>query len=96
MSTTVTPKFSVGDICYTFDSTSGIISRSIVHEITVNLKLNDTEVLYILKNTQPDPKTRTSAAPEYEQTLLTEAEVKEVANTWLINKSVSIFSNAGL
>ena len=98
----VSTKFSINDVCYTFDSKAGVIYRSIVHAIKVDYKnLGDVEVMYQLANTTPDPSTGTTAvrvptAAEYEQNLLTEAEVKDLANTWLINKSLSIFQNAGL
>ena len=106
----ITTKFSVRDICYTFDSKAGIIYRSIVHEINITSKsTGDSEVMYTLANTTPDPQTLTNSngtvssqlsrvptAQEYEQNLHTEVEVKDLANTWLINKSLSIFQNAGL
>jgi hypothetical protein len=107
----ITTKFSVRDICYTFDSRAGIIYRSIVHEINItNKSTGDSEVMYTLNNTTPDPQSlsnsngstvsaqlsRVPVAQEYEQNLHTEAEVKDLANTWLINKSLSIFQNVGL
>ena len=98
----ITTKFSVGDLVYTFDNKAGIIYRSIVHEINVTSKNTDLEVTYFLNNTTPDPKSsvtspaRVTTNAEYEQNLHTELEIKDIANTWLINKSLSIFQNAGL
>jgi hypothetical protein len=104
----ITTKFSVRDVCYTFDSKAGVIYRSIVNEINIVSKSSgDSEVMYSLSNTTPDPGaansgsaasmlSRVTAEREYEQNLHTEVEVKDLANTWLINKSLSIFQNAGL
>jgi hypothetical protein len=96
----ITTKFSVNDVCYTFDNKSGIIYRGIVHQITVTSKaLGDTEVVYMLANITPDQSgntLRSASNMEYEQNLYTQAEVTELANVWLMNKSVNIFSNAGL
>lgn len=92
----ITTKFSVGEVCYTFDSKHGIIFRNVVQEINMSFKLNDTEVAYKLTNTVPVSEGRVQASQEYEQNLYSEAEVKDLANTWLINKSVSIFSQVGL
>jgi hypothetical protein len=95
---TINTKFSVGDPCYSFDSFSGTIYRNIVHTVTTSTSsiTADTEVLYVLTHTTPQSKGRINNDQEYEQNLYTEAEVKEIANVWLINKSINIFSNAGL
>jgi len=92
----LTTKFSIGDLCYTFDSSFGIIHRHIVHEIHTVSKTIDLEITYVLTNSIPEKVGRLPNNPEYEQNLLTEAEVKDLANLWLINKSVNIFSAAGL
>jgi hypothetical protein len=92
----ITTKFSVNDVAYTFDLSAGIIYRGVVHDITVNTKQGDLEITYQLTGVTPASGSRLPNAPEYEQNLYTEVEVKDIANTWLINKSVSIFSNAGL
>ena len=92
----ITTKFSVGDLVYSFDAVNGIIYRSVVHEVKVNSKNTETEVTYDLSGTTPKKGGSLPNGPEYEQNLYTEVEVKDIANTWLINKSVSIFSNAGL
>jgi hypothetical protein len=91
----ITTKFSVNDVCYTFDSFQGIIYRHTVKEIGTTVKNNDIEISYDLTGTTPPLAQRTKDR-EYEQSLYTETEVKDLANTWLINKSISIFSNAGL
>lgn len=93
---TITTKFSVNDIIYSFDAVNGIIYRSIVYEVRVNSKNSDMEITYDLVRTTPTKPGSFPNAPEYEQNLYTENEIKDIANTWLINKSVSIFSNAGL
>ena len=92
----ITTKFSVGDVTYSFDAVNGIIYRSVVKEVIVSSKNTETEVTYALANTTPVKGGSLPNGPEYEQNLYTDVEVKDLANTWLINKSVSIFSNAGL
>ncbi|MCI4436148.1 MAG: hypothetical protein JHC33_04980 [Ignisphaera sp.] len=94
--TVITTKFSVGDLGYQFDANLGIIYRSVVHEVRVNSKHTDMEITYELSNTTPKKGGSLPNGPEYEQNLYTDVEVKDIANTWLVNKSVSIFSNAGL
>lgn len=96
----LTTKFSIGDTCYTFEYTSGIISRYIISGISLNTSHSNTEIMYSLKMSSNNiqrtgPQTSTVTQAE-EQVLYTELEVKEIANTWLLEKSVSIFSNAGL
>ena len=94
---TIVTKFSVGDVCYTFNATTGVIMRDIVKEVHTTSKTTDSEISYVLANSAPNNTSRlVSASTEYEQNLYTETEVKDLANTWLINKSVSIFSDAGL
>jgi hypothetical protein len=92
----INTKFSVGDIIYTFNASTGTIYRSIVSEINIVNKNSDIEVTYNLVNTVPAMSGRIHAGPEYEQNMHTEAEVKELANVWLMKKSLSIFSDAGL
>ena len=90
-------KFSIGDVCYTFDDDLGIIYRSVVAKISISSNRSDLEISYTLTSPSPDPPTGGNYAKiYYEQTLHTEDEIKDIANTWLIQKSVSIFSNTGL
>ena len=84
----INTKFSTGDICYTFDHTTGQIKKHEISGISIYIK-SGIEVLYelmppIFQN------------PLEEQEVYTKEEVKELANCWLIEKSVSIFSKAGL
>ena len=92
----ITTKFSLGDTCYTFDHITGIIYRNTIDEVRITSKSGDMEVLYSLSNIFPVRTEKNRQTTEYEQNLYTETEIKDLANTWLINKSVSIFSNAGL
>ena len=92
----ISTKFAVNDVCYTFNSTTGSIHRHLVHEVSTHQRHSDTEIKYSLINTTPVVPGRVNTEPEYEQNLYTEVEVKDLANTWLINKSISVFSNAGL
>lgn len=96
----LTTKFSIGDVCYTFEYTAGLIYRYTITGITLNTSHSNTEIIYTLKasagsTSRTGAQTPVSTQSE-EQLLYTEAEIKEIANTWLIEKSVSIFSNAGL
>jgi len=96
----IATKFGIGDTAYTFEGTVGIITRVVVRSISVNTSNFNTEIIYELT---PNPanggsnanitKSQQHAA---EQDLYTDVEVKDLANTWLIEKSVSIFSKAGL
>lgn len=92
----INTKFSVTDVCYTFNTATGVIYRHVVHEIFTALKYNDSEIKYNLTGTTPSVSGRVNPSDEYEQNLYTEAEVKDLANTWLISKSVNIFMDAGL
>ena len=96
----IATKFGIGDTAYTFDGAGGIIYRSIIKAISVNTSNFNTEIMYELTpsstnggQTATIPKTHQHIP---EQDLYTDVEVKDLANTWLIDKSVSIFSNAGL
>lgn len=93
----INTKFSVGNIAYMFDPQSGVIYRGVVHGININNTQMDTEITYKLTGIIPNNGGRLpTGAAEYEQILYTDAEVKDVANAWLVNKSVSVFSDAGL
>jgi hypothetical protein len=92
----ITTKFSAGDVVYSFDQHAGIIYRSVVHEVNVMSRNAEVEVTYTLVSTTPKKPNACPSGPEYEQNLYTDIEVKDLANTWLVNKSVSIFSTAGL
>ncbi len=95
-------KFSIGDACYTFDSTAGNIVRYVV--IGINAQISSSSVIDIIYTAQPSitPNalgTFYSSSPTIsieEQLLYTAVEVTELANAFLVQKSVSIFTNAGL
>ena len=94
---TITTKFNINGVCYTFDNEKGIIYRSVIKEIFTTVKNNDIEINYTLMNTTPPVNaTRLATGTEYEQNLYTEEEIKDVCNTWLVNKSISVFRDAGL
>lgn len=82
-------KFSVGDTCYTFESWTGQIKKHEIQGIFITMNTG-VEVMYQLI---PPPANQNTLE---EQELYTDVEVKELANCWLIEKSVSIFSRAGL
>jgi hypothetical protein len=96
----LTTKFAINDVCYSFDSVYGIIYRHVVDSITIVAKNNDMEIQYHLSRTTPTTGMsvgqKIAHDTKYEQQLYTETEVKDIANTWLIEKSVSIFANVGL
>lgn len=96
----IATKFGIGDTAYTFDGVCGIIHRAIVRSIAANTSNFNTEIMYELTPSSTNgvqnasiPKSQQHVA---EQDLYTDVEVKDLANIWLIEKSVSIFSNAGL
>lgn len=91
---TITTKFSIGDVCYTFDPGIGVIYRHVVKSVFTTTKNSDVEVSYDLKSMPSN--TRLTESLHAEQDLYTELEVKDVANVWLLDKSVSIFSTVGL
>ena len=85
----INTKFSADDTCYTFDGWTGQIKRHSVNGLVITVQKDTTEILY-------DLLPPTSHNPLEEQELYTESEVKELANCWLLEKSISIFSKAGL
>lgn len=94
----IATKFSIGDIVYTFNGEFGCIIRYVVKGITITTSSVDTEIMYKLNasvnSVPPNSVSTHSSLPE--QDLYTESEVTDLANSYLIEKSVSIFSNAGL
>ena len=96
----ITTKFGIGDTAYTFDYQSGKIIRFVIKAIAINTSTFNTEIMYELtlsSNTSYQSATITKSLQSIaEQDLYTDDEVKELANAWLIDKSVSIFTNAGL
>jgi hypothetical protein len=96
----IATKFGIGDTAYTFDGNGGYIRRHIVKGIEIKSSTFDTEVMYYL-SPSPAVASVSSTVSKYaqsapEQELYNDVEVKELANVWLIDKSVSIFSYAGL
>ena len=95
----ISTKFGVGDTAYLFDY-RGVITRVIISGININTSNFNTEVVYTLKQSsiKDNGTGMLSKAQEQapEQDVYTDVEVKELANTWLLEKSVSIFTNAGL
>ncbi len=93
-------KFGVGDTAYSFDYCTGKITRFIIKAIAINTSNFNTEIFYELtiSSTTNYQNAVITKAPQTlaEQELYTDAEVKNLANSWLIDKSVSIFTNAGL
>jgi len=80
-------KFGLGDVFYTFNSDLGEISRFSVSSVSVASNLsNRTLITY----------TTTSGSKHYEYDAMSADEVREIANAWLLEKSISIFSNVGL
>ncbi len=96
----IVTKFGIGDTAYTFDGVGGHIIRSIIKSISASTSNFNTEVTYelVMSSVNTTQNANIVKTPQYiaEQELYTDVEVKDLANTWLIDKSVSIFSNAGL
>lgn len=86
----ISVKFGIGEVFYTFDSDLGAISRHVVSAIRIESPTSSSgiSVLYI-----------TAAASRlqfYEYEVYNSTEVTELANNWLLEKSVTIFSSVGL
>jgi len=93
-------KFGIGDTAYTFDYQTGKITRFIIKAISINTSTFNTEIFYEVtlssNTTYQSAVISKNVQNAAEQDLYTEDEVKDLANSWLIDKSVSIFTNAGL
>lgn len=86
----ISVKFGIGEVFYTFDSDLGVIFRHVVSAIRIESPTSgsDISVIYIT------PSTGRLQFHEYE--VYNSTEITELANNWLIEKSVTMFSSVGL
>ena len=87
---TVELKFNLGEVFYTFDPDLGVIHRHVVSQISL--------VRPISINTLPTTKFIPIGGGEgyLDSEAYTESEVRELANAWLLEKSISMFTSVGL
>lgn len=85
----VTVKFNIGDVFYTFDSDIGSIGRHVVSAINIEKSTSSltTSNIYVSLD---------GRMSFYEGDTYTDVEIRELANNWILEKSITIFSSAGL